>query len=248
MANRHRAAGLAIALLPAALAACGDDDRGEPSAAASEQTSGSFCEAALAWFTPPDPENHEFDQAWFDSVLRPRFDRLRTTAPAALDQHVDAVAAALDGGDEADGQDANERIHDHAATDCRWSRHRLTADEYTFRDAPTTVPAGIVTFEVVNDGDEAHMVKIVRRNDDVTLPFAEIVTLPEDRQDELVEGFEPEAFIEAGDDGFIVADLPAGDYALVCELTVGTATTDDVEATDAPTHAVEGMVHEFTVK
>jgi hypothetical protein len=93
------------------------------------------------------------------------------------------------------------------------------------------------------------MLEVVRRNDGVTIPFAELLALPEDELDQLVEGFEPEAFLDPGDEGFVVADLGPGAYALVCDLPVGTPTLEEIEfESDAPSHAAEGMVHEFTVE
>lgn len=243
---RSRSAAVAAALLLPLLAGCGDDD----SADASAETTGdlaAYCEAAFEWNTPPDPEDHEFDQDWVDSVLRPRFERLEALAPDAVADDLASVAAALEGGDEAEGQAAAHRITRFSADECGWRRVELTAVEYAFDGAPETVPAGIVSFEVTNEGDEAHMVKIVRRNDGVTTPFAELLALPEERQDELLEGFEPEDFAEPGDLAITVADLRPGHYALVCELPVGTA---DLEAglSDGATHASAGMVHQFTVE
>lgn len=247
MQDRRRARTLLVAaLVTMALGACGNDD-GVPTSAAPDAASPAFCDAAFAWHTPPDPEDHEFDQAWFESVLEPRLEDLRTHAPTSLGDELDAIAAALEGGDEAAAQAANARLHHRAVTACGWARYRIDADEYVFHEAPATVRAGVVSFDVANGGVETHMVKIVRRNDGVTMPFTEIVTVPEDRQDELVESFEPEAFVEPGDDGFVVADVTPGDYALICDLPVGSAAGGN-EASGVRTHAVEGMVHEFTVQ
>lgn len=241
----------AAALLAAALGACGDDGGGSTtrSASRSRDASAAFCDAALAWDTAPEPEDHEFDQEWFKSVLVPRFEQLEANAPEVLVEDLAAIGATLEGGDEDKGKAAARRVHEFAAENCGWERHDVTAVEYSFEAAPAAVDAGVVTFAVANDGDEAHVAKIVRRNDGVTTSFAELLALPEARQDELLEGIDPEAFVDPGDRWFVVAELRPGDYALVCELPVGTTTLAEIdERSGARTHAAEGMVHEFTVR
>ena len=109
--------------------------------------------------------------------------------------------------------------------------------------------AGVVAFDVTNEGDEAHMVKLVRRRDGVTASFTELLDLPEDAEDDALQTFEPEEFLDPGQQGVAVADLAPGSYALVCELAVGTRSTAEVTGSGSgPTHADEGMVHEFTVE
>jgi len=252
MGHRKRA-GVVLAVAMAASAAfggCGDDDGSTATSRdAAPGDLAAYCDAAFAWDTPPDPENHEFDEEWFESVLVPRFDALEAEAPDGLLGDVATVRAALEGGDEAEGEAAAGRIHEFSVANCGWASQTVTATEYAFEGVPDEVPAGIVSFEVVNHGNEAHMLEVVRRNDGVTAPFAELLALPEDEFDELVEGFEPEAFLDPGDEGFVVADLGRGAYALVCELPVGTPTLEEIEfESDAPSHAAEGMVHEFTVE
>ncbi len=186
---------------------------------------------------------------WFEAVLRPRFEQLQAVAPDSIADDVATVAAALDGGDEAAGQAADHRITRLSADECGWTRVPVSAVDHAFEGAPSTVRAGIVAFEVTNDGDEAHMVKIVQRNDGVTTPIAEFLGLSEERQDEQLVSIEPEDFADPGDLAIAIADLRPGDYALVCELPVGT--TSAFEADDnggAPAHASQGMVHEFTVE
>jgi hypothetical protein len=90
------------------LAACGDDD--EPAGVAADGDDRSADCDALAWATPPDPEDREFDVDRVDTVLRPRFDVLETHGPAGIAEDVGTIAAALDGSDEAAGQGVHRPI------------------------------------------------------------------------------------------------------------------------------------------
>ena len=215
--------------------------------------SAAFCDAVLAWYTPSQPADDEFDEEWFTTILVPLFEQLQATAPGELDDDdVAAVAAALEGGDEAEGQAANVRIGQHAAQTCDWSTHAVSLTDYAFDGVPATVTAGVVAFDLTNDGEEAHMAKLVRRPDDVTTPFSELLALPEEQQDEILEGFEPEVFLDPGQQAMMIFDLLPGTYALVDELPVGTTSLAELESGEhdgtTPSHADEGMIHEFTVE
>ncbi|MGH9111352.1 MAG: hypothetical protein ACRDZN_03490 [Acidimicrobiales bacterium] len=236
----RRGALLATAMtVGVALGACGDDD-GDDAAnpPASGADADAYCNAALAWDTAPDPDDFGDEESvaeHFESVLLPRFEALEAAAPAEIEGAVGAIRAALDGeGDEGEAEAANLRIHEYSAGACEWNTVEVAAVEFAFEGAPASLPAGVVSFEVVNQGDEAHSLVVLRRNEGVSTPFADLVALPDDELFEQAEPIEPGAFVDPGGEDFAVADLAPGDYALVCTLPIGTATLDEAD-------------HEFTV-
>jgi hypothetical protein len=256
-ATRRVSASLASTLVVVGLllAACGDDDASSAATTASDDADlTAYCEAALAWDTAPDPDDFEDEDSiaeHFETVLLPRFDALEVNATADVEDDLTIVRAALDGeGDEAEAEQAVVRIHRFSAERCGWSTHTVLALDYAFEGAPDTVASGIVSFDVANDGDEAHMLGIIRRNDGVSTPFAELAQLPVDDIEAMVELSEPAAFLEPGHEGFAVAELEPGEYALICFVPVGTTNLFEIDhdQSDGPSHAAEGMVHEFTVE
>lgn len=90
----------------------------------------------------------------------------------------------------------------------------------------TSVPAGEVTFDVVNEGSMVHEMVVVPAPDGV-----EALRQPDGSASE--EGALGEvADLEAGASGTLTVDMPAGDYVLLCNL---------------PGHFAGGMWAEFTV-
>jgi hypothetical protein len=113
----------------------------------------------------------------------------------------------------------------------------VVLDEWTIKADTTTVAAGNVAFEAVNEGEDDHELVLVKGATPGDL------TITEDGLDEeaLPEGAEVLGEIEGfpgGDTCAGVFELTAGDYALVCNI---------VEEAEHEAHAKEGMVAAFTV-
>jgi hypothetical protein len=114
----------------------------------------------------------------------------------------------------------------------------VALDEFTVRPATTTAPAGAVTFEVRNEGEEAHELVVVRAD------RVEDLTVVEGRVDEeaLPEGTfigEIEAF-PAGETCPGTFTLTAGTYVLFCNIV-------EEHEGQPESHFEEGMHALFTV-
>ena len=94
--------------------------------------------------------------------------------------------------------------------------------EWTVRPARADVPAGTVTFEADNTGKEAHELVVVRADDPAALPLAADGTVDEEKLPEGAFVGEVEAF-PAGQRCSGTFELPAGRYALFCNLLVTAA-------------------------
>ena len=111
--------------------------------------------------------------------------------------------------------------------------------EFAFNLTTLSFPAGDVTFQASNDGEQPHEMIVAKMPEDVTLEEA--------LQAEDVEalGVEDIAFFAPINPGaeatWTVTDLEPGRYAYVCFIP----DEDDPEGTP---HALKGMAGEFTVE
>jgi len=94
--------------------------------------------------------------------------------------------------------------------------------EWTVLPARADAPAGTVTFEADNTGKEAHELVVVRADDPAALPLAADGTVDEEKLPEGAFVGEVEAF-PAGQRCSGTFELPAGRYALFCNLLVTAA-------------------------
>jgi hypothetical protein len=254
--TRWAVLGLAISV-SATAAACGEDR-----AAAAPNA---YCDASLAIETAPEPDI-DFEAAspeeqvaaartWAADTLAPLAATLRKEAPKAVTDEVDVGVAAVEElaatGDfetvfaRPEVQQALTDLHTYDLEHCGWTRVDVTAKDFTFEGAPSTLQAGVTSFELRNAGQENHELVVLRRNDGVTESFTELFALPEE---EAMQKAEPVAFAgaNAGEElDYALADLAPGTYALACFLPQGSIGDHDGEG---PPHFTLGMVHEFTVR
>ena len=110
------------------------------------------------------------------------------------------------------------------------------------------MPAGPTVVNFTNDGTELHEIILIRKNDDVTESFDELLALPE-KQAMKKTTEAGAAFAFPGEEGQTVVDLAAGEYIALCFIPVGL--TPEVAASgeepQGPPHFVEGMKVEFVV-
>ena len=120
-----------------------------------------------------------------------------------------------------------------------------TAAEYTFTGLPGETATGYYIVNFSNEGNEFHELLTVRINDDVTLSLDELLALPEQEADTMIE-FMGAAFAAPGETTVASLNLiEPGRYAVVCFIPTGT-TSMESEGTGPP-HAMQGMTHEMTV-
>jgi plastocyanin len=127
----------------------------------------------------------------------------------------------------------------------------VTGVEYRFDGVPATATAGTV-LGFTNAGQEAHELVAVRRNDDVTMSFQELLALPQEEALSMVSiaGGVTANPGETADATVTLAE--PGTYALLCFVPVGmTEIPESLDPnaslpTGAP-HFTQGMIAEVTV-
>lgn len=245
---------IALALV---VAACGDDDDD-----ASGDEVAAFCDAGVAVnttfteeFAAVDFENappEELEQTFADiaSRLEPLLTRAEQAATDDLQDEVEtAVAGArqsLETGEEPDDpayDRAVRTIDEFLIAECDLQTHDVTADEYAFDGVPDEVDAGIVVFDLANEGEELHEMQLFRINDDVDESVEDLLAQGEAALASVTPVGGP--FAEPGDRAATFIGLEPGRYGAVCFIPVGT--TPDTEDADGPPHFTEGMFAEFTV-
>lgn len=124
------------------------------------------------------------------------------------------------------------------------------AVEYSF-EAPASIPSGQVGLRLDNEGAEVHEALLLRIDDGVDLSIEELLELPEEEADSMVE-FAGATLAPPGESSAFVTELQPGRYALLCFLPVGTTSLDQLfqesESESGPPHAFEGMFAELTVE
>lgn len=230
-----------------------------------------FCEAAIggeavflagpALDAQGNPTPDGLEQ--FESDIEPFLADLEEHAPAevagAVETVVAGVRSAIEGGDasatespeffEADST-VDAYVYDRCDLD---ATEEIVAVNYAFDEVPETVAAGQVGIRLDNQGTEVHEAVLLRIDDDADESVEDLLALPEEEAMELTE-FAGVAFAGPGEQGYAVADLDPGRYALVCFIPVGTTSLDGAPgpdgegAVEAPPHFTEGMATEFLVE
>jgi hypothetical protein len=250
----RRRAGLAIVAALALIGgACGDDDDDaatddttQETTETTEQAAGgedvaAFCETRVGLEQAFNAEQP--DAAAITGLLGD----LEASAPSELAANATGLSgvlatAAESGGDPTEDPAFGENIgpiDEFTLTECGYETVAATGVEYSFEGVPETVPAGIVGFELINDGAEPHEMVILRINDGVTGTVEELLALPEEEAMQNLT-FVGAAFAEPGQSGATFPELEAGRYAAACFVPVG-------GGEEGPPHFMQGMMAEFEV-
>jgi plastocyanin len=130
----------------------------------------------------------------------------------------------------------------------------VTAVDFAYEGVPAEVQSG-TTMGLTNSGQEVHEMVVVRKLPTTTQSFEELLALPPDQAQGLVEdaGF---AFAEPGQTADQVVTIgEPGEYLMVCFIPAGTTSLPSLDpnaseppdlGTGAP-HFTLGMQQEFTV-
>jgi hypothetical protein len=260
---RHVGTGLLALTLLTGVAACGDDDdsddatetgsdEGEQAAAGND----AFCDAVIdfnaAVFQVDISEDSTEDEikATGDE-LGPMFQKIVDEAPDSLASGAEELNTTIQALGEGDATEFNSdatfeqytELVSGAVEECDMDTVDVTAVDYAYEGVPDSLEAGSVAFSFENKAEkEDHMMAIIKKKDGVTESWEELLDLPEDQAESKTE-FKGEAFAAAGDTSTTLAELDAGEYAMLCFIPVGSPETED-----GPPHFTEGMIHEFTVE
>jgi len=138
----------------------------------------------------------------------------------------------------------------------------ITGVDYAFEGVPTSVPVG-TTFGFDNQGTELHEMAVLRKNDDVTMSFEEILQLPDAEAFTMVTPV-GQTFSAPGEMAEGEVNLSQeGEYIMLCFIPQGTVdlpstspgTSPAAEspaaaspaASPGPPHFVLGMLQMFEV-
>lgn len=131
----------------------------------------------------------------------------------------------------------------------------VVGTDYAYSDIGATL-SGPVTFTFKNEGQDVHELVLVRKNDDVTETFQELLAMPEEASAEKI-GFLGVAMAAPGATApeTLTADQP-GQYLMVCFIPQGTTSIPSMAPDasgppqglgDGPPHFTLGMLREFTI-
>jgi hypothetical protein len=172
----------------------------------------------------------------FSTELLPLLDELATSAPDEIADDLETIDSALRSGLET-GEDvasdpefmeADRNINEYVGDNCGFEVYDISGVEYAFENVPDSIEAGIAGFNLVNEGNEVHELVLFRIDDDVDLTIEELLELPEDESQEMVE-FMDAAFAEPGASDMFFRDLRPGRYGMLCFIPVGTTDMSDLE-------------------
>jgi len=257
-------AGLFALTLFAGLAACGDDDESDEGTEATDgaedggeqaASNDEFCGAVVDFNSAVlevelDESSTEADIKAAGDELAPLSDTMASDAPDDLSDTADelnaTVQSLLEGDAEAFNADATFETYTEflggAVETCEFDAVDVDAVDYAFEGVPETIDAGTVAFKLTNstEHDEEHEMVIFSKADGVTESFEDLLALPEEEVGSKVV-FAGAAFAPPGGEGFALAELGPGEYAMVCFIPVG-------GADDGPPHFTQGMLQEFAVE
>lgn len=236
-------------------------DSAEATAAAS---TGDYCSASLELETAgmPDidpstatPEEMTEAVKSYAHDLMPKAEAVVDNAPAEIEEPLGVLSDSLDQaastGDYAafespEATAASATVHQYDLANCDWAQVDVVTKEYSFSGIPGSLAAGPTSFELTNEGNEAHEIAVLRKKDGVTESTEELMSLPEEEAGEKVTMVGVGGPVTGGNSSYLVADLEAGDYVAICFLPVG-MTSMDGPPPDGPPHFMSGMVTDFTV-
>jgi hypothetical protein len=255
-------AGLLALTLAGGIAACGDDDDDEgttdttDASAPAEGDNAAFCDAVIEFnatvfqldISDETPEEDIISQG---EQIAPIFQTIADEAPdelAATAEELNGYIQDLTEGD-AEGFNSEATFEQYtelvggAIEECGFETTDVTGIDYAYEGVPETIAAGTVAFEFTNAAEsEDHMMGIIKKADGVDLTWDELLALPEEESESMVE-FKGEAFAPAGQSSSTLAELDPGEYAMICFIPVGSP-----EVEDGPPHFTQGMLQEFTVE
>lgn len=249
-----------------ALAACGDDDD-----SATSNTTTTAAPASTPADDNADPETAAFCDPYLETsimmngepdpaVLTENAELINANAPdeiaGSAKVMTEAVTTVLDSGGEdfsafetPEFAAAQAEVDPYVFANCDFDASvETTGVDYGFEGLPETIEGGRVAILFTNEGEEAHEIAVMRRNDGVTESFEDLLALPEEQAMEKVTPVGGAFAPSKGSKALLVGDFEPGDYIAICFVPVGSKSVDGeiTEGTGTP-HFMHGMQQEFTV-
>lgn len=256
--KKLRLVALAVALLLVAAACGGDDAADEPDtgAAAGEteehpESHETFCTSVVQAETAVLAASSGGDPSGVEDLLA----TVEESTPAELETQVgvviDTVREALEARDDSafrseEFSQSDEEVDQWVSDNCGFERVAVSAVDYAFEGVPETLPAGIVTFDFSNEGEEVHEMLMVRYKDASTT-IEDLMKLS-DKEAQAKIDFLGASFGPPGATDTESKELTPGKYALVCFVPVGSTSPKAARKADGPPHVAKGMSVEFTVE
>ena len=231
----------------------------------------SFCDTAIQtdmtasagpdvdFETATQEEIQEAMTEFGDRVL-PMLEDLEANAPEELRESIATITqgmqSGLETGDDPMGspefQQADAAVDEFILDNCEdLAVIEVELTEYAFEGVPPTIEPGLTAFRAENTGGELHEIVLFRIDDDVDASVEELVELPEEEADEMIE-FQGFAMAPPGESSVTFAELEPGRYGMICFIPVGTTSFEDLPEEDSedagPPHFTQGMIAEFEVE
>ena len=222
-----------------------------------------YCDARLEFETAGEPdidadvltEDQQVAEAkqFASESLRPIADRLVAAAPAELAGDIAVLSDAvreveetgrLDVFETVEAKDARGRVHGFDLQACGWSADAVSATEYMFEGLPAILVGDAFSFEFSNAGQELHEMVLFRKEAGTSERIQDLVSLPEEELRTKLT-FVASTSAPPGDRDYVVANLEAGQYGIVCFVPVGATSEEAAEDSTAPPHFTEGMFYEL---
>ena len=210
-----------------------------------------FCESVLdveaELSTGPDvdfatstPEEILEASRAFAREVSPLFDAVEDAAPAEVQDNVETLSRltrqSLETGEDPFGDpamtEADAALDDYMTANCGYPAIEVTAVDYAFEGLPETIEAQTTGFALTNGGGEVHELAVMRINDGVDQSIEELLELPEEEAETMVE-FVGGVFAEPGEGDTAFLRLEPGRYAALCFLPVGSTSMEVLEQAEA---------------
>lgn len=259
--QKHISKMLAVAVVTLLVAACGSD--GTETAAPSDNTESvaespaidtnleAFCDATVGAESAVLAASEGAPGEDVEALM----DESESTAPDAISEELGevltAARAALRSRDmkalrSKEFQQADQAVDRYVADNCESKKLSVPGADYAFEGLPAVVPAGRVTIDFPNVGEELHELLLMRINEP-GVSVDDLLAIPEKKAEKKVS-FVRALFALPGESDVETMDLEPGEYAVLCFIPVGATSMKAARSAEGPPHALEGMAAQLTVE
>lgn len=232
-----------VAVLALLGAACGGAEETPTGDDGEEIDLAAFCEGAItgeARFSEGpelDDEGNptESGLASLRTDMEPLLADIEQNTPEEISSEVETVLQGvrdgLETGDPESFQnmefmEAEAALDEYVFENCEFdATEEFVAVNYAYQGLPATLSPGRTAFRLDNQGSEVHEAVIFRINDDVDTPLRELLDLPDEEVEEMIQ-FRGVTFAGPGDAGYGVVELDPGRYGFICFIPVGTTSME----------------------